>query len=371
MAPQSSTQTASTQAASTQPGSTTATRLVDPQGIVRIGCTLFKAAGAPSEYAQTVVDHLVESSLMGHDSHGVLRIPEYLDDVAQEKINPAAPITIANQSPTTAIVDGGGTFGAVVARRAIDQAVDIARRQRVACVITRGCHHVGRLGAFVERAARSEMIAIATCNSPVYGHFVLPWGGREGRLATNPIAYAIPTTGDPIVADFSTSVAPEGKIRFYRNEARPLPAGWLLDAQGLPTTDASALYATPHGGILPLGGAAGHKGFALGLLVEIFGSALAGHTSVDPDIVGNGVALIVIDPAAFVPLPQFKQLVSDTAAYVKSSPPAVGFDGVIVPGELEFRTLHRRTLEGVPVDQVTWQAIETHARRLGVTLPSL
>ena len=341
-------------------------RLVPHETIARIGTSLFQAAGAPADYARVVVDHLIESSLMGHDSHGVLRIPEYLDDVAGGRIVPAAPLRIEPQSPTTAIVDGGGTFGAVVACTAINEAIRTAREHRLACLITRRCHHVGRLGAFVERAARYDLIALATCNSPVYGHFVLPWGGREGRLATNPIAYGVPTSGEPIVADFSTSVAPEGKIRHHRNEARPLPAGWLLDAEGRPTTDAAALYGTPHGGILPLGGSAGHKGFALGLLVEILGAALAGHRSDDPNVVGNGVCFIVLDPAAFGPLEQFKQLVSDTVAYVKSSPPAVGFDEVLVPGELEFRTLRRRSQEGLPVDDVTWRAIEEHARRLSV-----
>ncbi|HEV3021102.1 MAG TPA: Ldh family oxidoreductase [Pirellulales bacterium] len=343
------------------------TRLVNHEAIASLGRALFRAAGAPADYAATVVEHLIESSLMGHDSHGVMRIPEYLDDVAQGKIEPAAPVRIERQSPTTAIVDGGGTFGAVVANRAIDEAIGTAREHRLACLITRRCHHVGRLGAFVERAARNDLIALATCNSPVYGHMVLPWGGREGRLATNPIAYAVPTDGEPIVADFATSVAPEGKIRFYRNEAKPLPSGWLLDAEGRPTTDAAALYATPRGGILPLGGAAGHKGFALGLLVEILGAALAGHRSDDPSVIGNGVAFIVIDPATFGPLALFKRLVSNTVAYVKSSPPAVGFDEVLVPGELEFRTLRRRSREGVPVDEITWTAIDEHARRLGVS----
>ncbi|HUY32304.1 MAG TPA: Ldh family oxidoreductase [Pirellulales bacterium] len=341
-------------------------RLISHERISRIGIALFEAAGAPPGYARTVVDHLIESSLMGHDSHGVLRIPEYLDDVVQGRIMPAAPVRVEPQSPTTAIVDGGGTFGAVVGRAAIDEAIRTAREHRLACLITRHCHHVGRLGAFVERAARHGFIALATCNSPVYGHFVLPWGGREGRLATNPIAYGVPTRGDPLVADFSTSVAPEGKIRFHRNERKPLPAGWLLDAEGRPTTDAASLYATPRGGILPLGGAAGHKGFALGLLVEILGAALAGHGCDDPNVVGNGVCFIVIDPSAFGPLDRFEQLVSDTAAYIKSSPPAVGFDEVLVPGELEFRTLRRRSQEGVPVDEVTWRAIELHAQRLGV-----
>src|SRR5262249_2302927 len=162
-------------------------------------------------------------------------------------------------------------------------------------------------------------------------------GGKEGRLATNPVAYGVPTGKEPIVADISTSVVPEGKIRLYRNQQRELPEGWVHDASGRPTTNAAAFYGPPIGGILPLGGSAGHKGFALGLLVEILSSALAGLDSTDRALVGNGICFIVIDPTAFSPLDQFKKLMDGMVAYVKSSPTMPGVDEVFVPGEIEFR----------------------------------
>ncbi|GIT30031.1 MAG: hypothetical protein Ct9H300mP1_20770 [Planctomycetaceae bacterium] len=110
----------------------------------------------------------------------------------------------------------------------------------------------GVWGAYVQLAADRGLVALATCNSPIHGHFVLPAGGRQGRLATNPIAYAFPTDGDPILADFSTSVTPEGKIRVYRNRGESLPEGWVQDAEGQPTTDPDRFYGPPRGGILPL-----------------------------------------------------------------------------------------------------------------------
>jgi uncharacterized oxidoreductase len=331
--------------------------------------SLFVAAGAPDDEAAIVARELATSSLMGHDSHGLLRVPEYLRMAAEGVIVPGAPVTPSRRSETTAIVDGALNFGQVVASRAIAEGIDIARRHRTACVITRRCHHVGRLGAYVEQAAAAELIAIATCNSPVHGHFVLPWGGREGRLATNPIAYAVPTLGDPIVADISTSVAPEGKIRVRRNTGQPLPEGWALDAAGRPTTDPVGFYGPPRGGILPLGGAMGHKGFALGLLVEVLGSALAGVSPTDPATVGNGVCFLLVDPAAFCPIERFKQLTDELVRYVKSSAPAPGFEEVLVPGELEIRALRRRRIEGLTVDAVTWQGLLEHAARLGVPPP--
>lgn len=341
-------------------------RLYRATSLSRLGVALFTAAGAGDDEARAVASSLVASSLMGHDSHGVLRIPEYLDALAAGSIVANAPLTVERTGPSTAVVDCGQGFGAVGAEKAVLVASEIARDQRSACVITRRCNHVGRLGAWVQLAADQGLIALATCNSPPHGHHVLPWGGREGRLATNPIAYAIPTGGDPIVADFATSVAPEGKLRFYRNEGKPVPDGWILDADGRPTNDPNKFYGPPRGGILPLGGAAGHKGFALSLLVEILGGALAGVSSQDPVVFSNGVCFVVVDPAAFCPLPQFRRLVDETIAYIKSSPPAPGFTEVLMPGELEFRTSRRREREGIPVDPQTLDSLKRHGERLGV-----
>ncbi len=336
-----------------------------------VGTDLFRVAGAPNPEARQVAASLVRSSLAGHDSHGVLRIPEYLQFIVDGTVCPGAAIEVRRTSHTTAVVDCKQNFGAVGANRALETAIEIAREYKTACVTTLRCSHVGRLGEYVETAARNDLIAIATCNSPIGGHFVLPWGGREGRLATNPLAYGTPAAGDPIVADFSTAVAPEGKVRVHRNQDKPLPPGWIVDADGHPSTDANKFYGPPRGGILPLGGAAGHKGFALGLLVDILGCVLNGVSSSDPDTLGNGVCFLVIDPAAFCPVDVFRQEVARTIKYIKSSAPAPGFEEVLVPGELEFRTMRRREAEGIPIDERTWQAIQEHADRLGVSLEGI
>jgi uncharacterized oxidoreductase len=339
--------------------------------VSQLGVKLFHAAGATEPEARATTEALVISSLMGHDSHGVLRIPEYLDAVAEGAIVIGAPQTVERTGAATAAVDCGHGFGAVGAEKAVRVAIEIARDERTACVITRRCNHVGRLGAWVELAANQGFVALATCNSPSSGHYVLPWGGREGRLATNPIAYAVPSGGDPIVADFATSVAPEGKIRFYRNQGKAVPDDWIVDAQGQPTNDPNRFYGPPRGGVLPLGGGAGHKGFALSLLVELLGSALAGVSSQDTSSSGNGVCFVVIDPVAFCPAAEFRRLVDETIAYIKSSPPAPGFREVLVPGEMEFRTLRQRRQEGIPVDPATLAALKRHGERLGVAAAAL
>ena len=329
--------------------------------VTEVSATLFRAYGAAQQEATIAATSLVESSLMGHDSHGVLRIPEYLSFIRDGKLLPSAEIRVEQTSATTAVVDCGHGFGAVGAARATDVGIEIARRQMAAVVVTRNCNHVGRLGAYVQTAADAGLIALAYCNSPIYGHFVVPFGGRAGRLATNPIAYGIPTSGDPIIADFSTSVAPEGKVRFYFNEGRQVPEGWILDAQGQATTDPAAFYGPPRGGLLPLGGAAAHKGFALGFLVEVLAGILGGVSSTDASVFGNGLSLIVINPEAFDSRDGFLKRMDETVAYMKSSPPVSGVEEVLVPGELEFRTRRTRLHVGIPIDEPTMAELQRWA----------
>ena len=347
------------------------TRLYPHSMMATVAGSLFRAAGAPPDEAALTAEHLVTSSLMGCDSHGIMRVPEYLALIDEGTIVPGAPVVVDRRSGATALVDCGRNFGPVGSTFAMETAIGIAVESGVACVTTRRCNHVARLGAYAQEAAERDLIAIATCNSPIGGHFVVPWGGKQGRLATNPIAYGVPTGGDPIVADFATSVAPEGKVRWYRNSGLPLPPGWIQDSEGLPSTNPDAFYGPPRGGLLPFGGPVGYKGFALGLLVEILGGALAGISSEDATIVGNGVCFIVVDPSRFVPLDRFRPLMDDLSAYVKSSSPAEGSAEVLMPGELEFRTRRTRLEEGIPVDDTTWDALRAHAARLDLDWQAL
>lgn len=331
---------------------------------------IFEACGSPPEEASIMADHLIEANLMGVDSHGVIRITQYVDDVRDRTILPGAPIALINETPTTAIVDGGWNFGLVVAWRAMGIAIEKARLQHTACVVTRHCGHAGRLGAYTQLAAEQGFIALAVCNSPRHGHFVLPWGGREGKLATNPISYAMPTNaGFPLVSDFSTAAAPEGKIRLCRDEGRPVPSGWIVDAKGNPTTNPADFYGPPMGAIRPFGGESGYRGYALSLLVELLGSTLAGQ-DITVDRPGNDLAFIVIDVSAFLPREEFFGLARRVSLHMKSSPPAEGFREVLLPGEPEFRMAETRRRDGIPVDEGIWNKILDYADSLGVKWPA-
>jgi uncharacterized oxidoreductase len=304
---------------------------------------------------------------MGYDSHGVIRICQYVADVRNGRTVPGAPVTLHHQTDTTAIVDCGWNFGQVGGYRALQCAMEKARTHNVSIVVTKRCGHAGRLGTYTQAAAEQGFIALGFCNSPPGdGHFVAPWGGREGRLSTNPMSFAVPCGAEsPILGDFSTAQTPEGKLRLYLNQKKPLPAGWIVDAAGNPSIDAADFYGPPRGAILPFGGELGYRGFALGLLVETLGGLIAGTSSVQP-LPGNGLCLIVINVEAFLPAAKFAALAHELRDYLKSCPPDENHHEITLPGELDFRVFQERSALGVPIDPRTWEQICECAATLGV-----
>ncbi len=333
-----------------------------------IGIKIFTACGAPPEQAAIVADELVEASLMGLDSHGVIRYIGYVEEVLMGNIKPGAPISIVKETANSAIVDCGLNFGPVGARRMVQIVQEKARAADVACVVSQNSHHVGRLGAYVQALAEQNLIGFGVVNSFKGGHFVVPWGGRAGRLATNALSYAVPTEGQPIVFDVATSMISEGKIRALMHEGKQVAPDCIQDAQGNPTTDPKAFYGPPQGTILPLGGPLGYKGFGLSLLVEILGGILAGTDSTTDLPYVNGLCLIAINPEAFCGVANFKELMAKLNDYITSTPPAPGHTEVIMPGTLDFRTREQRLTNGIPVPEETWRRIVETAQRVGATI---
>lgn len=308
------------------------------------------------------------------DSHGVIRYIWYAKEVLNGGIKPGTPIRIVKETPSTAVVDCGCNFGPVSARRMADIVCEKAKQNKTACVVSQNGHHVSRLGSYVQRVAERGMFCFATANTVNLGapQYVVPWGGREGRLATNPLAYAVPTSGAPVILDMSTSMISEGKIRHLMHEGKPVPPGCIQDADGAPTTDPKAFYGPPIGTILPLGSELGYKGFGLGLLVEILSGILAGTDSTVKHDGINGVCLMAIDPEAFCGTERFIELMDTLCKHMTRTPPAPGYTEVVMPGTLDFRMRKKRLAEGIPVAEETWQQILDVARRVGakIDLPS-
>lgn len=342
------------------------TIFLEPDSLLEFTREVFQSCGAPEAEAAIVADHLVTANLLGYDTHGVIRIPQYVADIGSGMIRPGAPMTVERETATTAVLDCGWNFGQVGGLRAIEIAMAKARQFHTSTVLVRRSNHAGRLGTFTQRAAEEGFLALAACNSPMHGHFVLPWGGREGRLATNPISFAVPMgSHPPLLADFSTAETSEGSIRLQRNLGKDLPPGTIVDADGQPSTDPSKFYGPPRGVILPFGGGKGYRGYALGLLVEILGGILAG-SSITVEQPGNGLGFIVVDISAFLEREQFSALMLELRDYVKSSLPAPGYSEVMLPGEPDFCRRQERLRTGVPVDETTWDQIRAAAGSVDV-----
>ena len=334
---------------------------------------LLAAAGASSEEAETVADVLVSANLAGHDSHGVMRIEQYVRMIREGRIVTGAPFEVVRRAPAMALVDGHWGFGAVIAVRAMRLAMEMAQATGVAAVNVRGCNHVSRLGHYVLTAAEAGLVGMMTANNHGGGRWVAPWGGTERRLSTNPLAFAAPTGGRPVLVDITTSTVAEGKVRILRNKGLPLPEGWAIHPDGSPLTDPAHMYGPPHGSLLPFGGMAGHKGFGLSMMVELLSGALsgAGCTGAGDRPPGNALFILVIDPAATGTLAAFQAEAAGLVEWVKSSAPVPGGAGVMAPGEPEFREEERRRAAGIPLDDETWRQLRELAAALGVPEPEL
>jgi LDH2 family malate/lactate/ureidoglycolate dehydrogenase len=314
---------------------------------------LLIAQGASVDHARIVVDHLIEADAMGLKSHGIIRVPQYLADIVSGEIDPQATPCFARFAPGRATVDGGKGFGQIVGQAMADEAVRLAAEAGVSFIAGRHMGHTGRIGAYAELIARRGAVGIVVCSGPRSGHYVSPFGGLAGRLATNPIAFAYPIrNGPPIVADFSTSVAPEGVIRSLMNRGLEAPPGALRDAAGNPTSDPSALYHTPPGALQPLGGAVGYRGTALALLVEVLGALLAKDDTDDPARLGSNLAMLAIASDG-----SLAERAERMGKYVRSSPPVDPQAPVMLPGERERKEAIRAGEGPITVDRPTWGAM--------------
>lgn len=331
---------------------------------------IFVAAGVPPEVAHRVAESLVESNLVGHDSHGVIRVPQYLEMVNDGRINPRAEPRVAHETSSTAVVDGGWQFGQVAARFAMEVALAKASQSGVAAVQLHQSGHIGRLGEYAAQALAKGMVGLVTTNNHGGGQVLSPFGGVARRLSPSPIAIAVPGGPDfPIVLDMTTSVAAEGKVRVKRARGEKLPEGWILDAQGRPSNDPAAFYGPPPGSLTPLGGAAGYKGCGLAFMIDVLSGALGGAGCSRPDpppLRGNGAYLQAIDPAAFGARDRFPNEVAGLVEYVKSSPLAPGFDRIRVPGEVEHEAMVERHRHGIDIEDETWQKLQAAAAELGL-----
>ena len=338
--------------------------------LIQLAASMFRAAGVPDDDAALVARSLVDANLCGHDSHGVMRVPQYIDFIRKGTYKTGVPLTMMSETPAVVAADAGWGLGQVQAYRLLAKLLPKAKALGVAAGTLRNCGHIGRLGEYAEVAARENMALLAVANSHGAGRRVAPLGGTEGRIGTNPICIGTPTSADPVILDFGTSAVAEGKVRVNFQKKEPVPDGWLLDSTGKPTTDPGVLYADPRGTILPFGGSQAYKGFGLGLLVDLLAGGLSGGACSGPSFPiagqGNAAVFVVLNPALFGGVEHFLVQTDGLTEYVRSCPRADGVASITLPGDPERTAKQKRLAEGIAIPDGTWELIAKTAGELGV-----
>ena len=316
------------------------------------------AGGAPAETAALVGDALVDANVAGHDSHGVIRVLQYLELVRAGAVDPVVAPEIVRRDRATATIDARWGWGQPAMWLATRTAAELAREHGLGAVVIENSYHIGRVAPYVEHLAEQGMIGLAMANA---GRAVAPYGSRQRVMGTNPLAWAAPRAEGraPVSLDIATAAVAEGKLRVARAKGVPVPEGAVVDQDGLPSVNPNDFY--DGGALLPFGA---HKGSGLSILAQLVGVGLANG---DPDRLsehrgGNGPLVIALDIGAFVPLATFRARVEEQCAEIASAEPAAGVDTVYLPGEPELERRVERERDGVEIPDGTWAELQALRR---------
>ncbi|HUC17005.1 MAG TPA: malate/lactate/ureidoglycolate dehydrogenase [Acetobacteraceae bacterium] len=355
------------------------TRTVPVDTLTMLVTRIFSTAGCTPAEAKGISESLVRANLAGHDSHGVVRVPRYVENLRLGQVRAGQSLTIVSETPGQALVDGNFGFGQTVAPLAVDLGIAKARANGVSVIGLRNSGHAGRIGEWAERAAAAGLISIHFVNV-FNGELVAPFGGVDRRFSTNPFCIGIPVPeGLPLILDFATSVVAEGKVLVAANGGKPVPADAMITPDGKLSADPATLYGplegtyerNPSAGAGALRAFGEHKGSGLAFMCEILAGCLTDGGTSGPAEKGpgrriaNGMLSIYLAPSGFG-APRFAQAILDYVAYVKSARPAVAGGEVLIPGEPEQRVRAARLAGGIPLQLRTWEAIVATARVLGL-----
>ena len=335
------------------------------------GAAIFAAAGFPADQGQNVTDHLVDSNLVGHDSHGIIRLPVYVKAVREGNMKPVGTLKIVRETSASLVIDAQQMQGIVLAKMAMEMAVERAKKHTFGAVAVHRSTHIGRLGAFPPIAAAQDCIGLLMLNGG--GPFTAPFGGTGRRLPPNPIAFSAPRAdGPPLMLDMTTSMVAGGKVDLQRARGLPTPDDWLIDAAGNPVMDPN-LFLNGEAAMLPMGGSVGHKGYGLGMMVDAIAGGLSwAGCSADPPTRGaSGWMAIAIRIESFIDPDEYKQEVEKLVDWVHSSPKLPGVRRIYYPGEIEEERRQQRLADGIPIEESTWTRIVETGDAVGVPAPAV
>ncbi len=343
----------------------------DAAALIVFARTLLARARMREDIAADVADVLVAADLLGHTTHGLALLAPYLGEVeAGAMATDGAPVTV-NARPAAQTWDGGRLPGPWLTLRALDAAAAMAATYGTGTVVIRRSHHIACLAAYLMRATERGLVAIIQSSDPLIAA-VVPHGGITPIMTPNPIAAGLPTGGDPILIDISTSITSMGYTKQCVDAGRRLPGPWLIDTQGNATDDPTVAWNEPKGALLPLGGLdAGHKGFGLGLMIEALTAGLSGLGRADPvEGWGGTVFVQVLDPEAFGGLDAFRRQMDFMVEAAHNAKPRAGVDRVRLPGEAGLRRYRAQLADGVALFPAIMPALTPWAQKLDVAPPA-
>lgn len=338
---------------------------IEADELKAFAAALLGGAGFAQEQAREMADLLVWANLRGIDSHGVLRIPRYIEMLRAGSVSAQPDITEVRRFGAICVLDAGKAPGATAMNRAVEEAARLAASFGLGWCGVRKTSHAGAIGYFVRKLAERGLVGIAmTASKPLMAYY----GARGEVLSTNPLAIGVPRPGGnpPLILDMSTAAVALGKIMAAKDAGKPIPIGWGVDADGADTTDPHAVAA-----VLPMAGA---KGSGLSLMIEVLCSLLVDNANIAPALGGgkgggfNGMVLAV-DPAAFGDRDRFLEQVAALAGAIHAAEPSPGIEKVMLPGERGHETEQARCADGIPLAAGTARRLVEAARELGVEIP--
>jgi LDH2 family malate/lactate/ureidoglycolate dehydrogenase len=344
--------------------------LIPARDLTALAGQLLDAVGVASVKSKLVAESLVAANLRGVDSHGVQLLPYYIEQLEFGDMDLHADGRVISERGACLLYDGQNGIGQPIAETCCAHAVRIARANGVAMVVARDSNHFGAASFWAQRISSADQIGIVMCNASA---LVPPWQGKQPRLGTNPICVSVPGGEEkPWLLDMATTTVAAGKIFKAMINGQPeIPAGWAMDAEGVPTTSTDTAL---KGLLMPLGG---YKGSGLAMMAEILCAVLGGG-AISNEVGGIRIhgsqvrvsqMFLAIDIARFIPLDKFRARMDHLIRTMKSTPPATGFSEVLVAGEPELRMEQERARIGIPVGHGTWHALCQAADRLGVAVP--
>lgn len=340
--------------------------LIQAEPLRNLTSHIFVAAGCDDGEANCIARHLVDANLCGHDSHGVIRIMQYIDYLQNNLVRAGQKLDIVFESSTAIVGDGNLGFGQVIGEQAMDMVARKAKKFGMALSAIRNSSHAGRLGDWAEQLGREGLISLHFLNTTGKGMMAVPFGGSDRRLSLCAVAACVPVQGrPPLLLDFTTTVMAEGKLRVALNAGKSVPNGTIVNKQGEPTIDPKDFY--DGGALLPI---AAHKGHGLNMIADILAGALSGGGCTRPneDLLQNTMTCIAIDPAPMVDSGKYFAEIKRYCDWVTGSPPVEPGTVVLAPGEMEHRTRTYRSESGIPIDDTTWKQISSLAESLDVNV---